>query len=296
VAKGAEQQGWNDIYILGRKKEIRDNDIPERAYSGASNPERKIPVIWEGSQFVHHSLALVNREICLQLIDRGCDLSITPYEKHQFGPEADPRFPELARRFNRNISFNGSGGVHVRHQWPPNFTPPPSGQWVMIQPWEFGRLPKEWIAPMSELVDEIWVPSRYVLRSYVTSGIPVERVRVIPNGVNAEMFHPGVEPYPLPTRKRTKFLFVGGTIWRKGIDLLLEAYRRTFTSKDDVSLIIKDIGRDSFYRGQGAQETIRRLQNDPEAPEIVYFTEMLSERDMPRLFTACDCLVHPLPG
>ena len=37
---------------------------------------------------------------------------------------------------------------------------------------------------------------------------------------------------PLPTRKAVKFLFVGGTIHRKGIDVLLEAYRRAFTAQD----------------------------------------------------------------
>jgi predicted RNA binding protein YcfA (HicA-like mRNA interferase family) len=25
--------------------------------------------------------------------------------------------------------------VHVTHQWPPDFTPPPAGRWVVIQPW-----------------------------------------------------------------------------------------------------------------------------------------------------------------
>jgi glycosyltransferase involved in cell wall biosynthesis len=166
----------------------------------------------------------------------------------------------------------------------------------MIQPWEFGRLPEDWIGPMSDLVDEIWVPSKYVLKSYVVSGIPVERVRVVPNGVNTDLFHPGAAPYPLPTRKKFKFLFVGGTIWRKGIDLLLEAYRSTFRREDDVVLIVKDIGVDSFYKGQGIGDIIRQIQDDPAAPQLVYLTEVIEEQDIPGLFTACNCLVHPYRG
>jgi len=260
----------------------------------SASPEKPLNVIWEGSQFVYHSLALINRELCLKLIDAGHNVAVIPYEKDQFGPGEAPRFRKIASCVNKRLPCMPN--VHVRHQWPPNFVPPPSGHWVMIQPWEFGRLPEDWIGPMSDLVDEIWVPSKYVLKSYVVSGIPVERVRVVPNGVNTDLFHPGAAPYPLPTRKKFKFLFVGGTIWRKGIDLLLEAYRSTFRREDDVVLIVKDIGVDSFYKGQGIGDIIRQIQDDPAAPQLVYLTEVIEEQDIPGLFTACNCLVHPYRG
>ena len=50
------------------------------------------------------------------------------------------------------------------------------------------------------------------------------------------------------------FLFVGGTIARKGIDILLDAYTSQFTADDDVCLVIKDFGTDSFYKGQTCEE------------------------------------------
>ncbi|MEN6440721.1 MAG: glycosyltransferase family 4 protein [Syntrophobacter sp.] len=251
-------------------------------------------IIWEGSQFVHHSLALVNRELCLQLIDKGCEVSIIPYEADQYGSDADTRFGALASRIRAPMS--GPPDIHVRHQWPPNFTPPPKGRWVMIQPWEFGRLPEAWVEPMSTLVDELWVPSRHVLKTYVSSGIPADRVQVVPNGVNTRVFHPGAPPLPLRTNKSFKFLFVGGTIWRKGIDLLIQAYFSTFSAADNVALVIKDMGQDSFYRQQGAGDSIRDIQNSGKGPEILYLTEMLREHQMPGLFAACDCLVHPYRG
>ncbi|MHC1745272.1 MAG: glycosyltransferase [Syntrophobacteraceae bacterium] len=254
----------------------------------------KPAVVWEGSQFVHHSLALINRELCLQLIGRGYDLSILPYEPHQFGAEADVRFGKLESRFSRRT--RSLPAIHVRHQWPPSFAPPEHGHWVMIQPWEYGRIPQTWVDPMTRLVDEIWVPSRHVLKSYVASGVPSQRVQVIPNGVNADLFCPNASPYPLKTSKTFKFLFVGGTIWRKGVDVLLRAYRATFRAEDDVVLVVKDMGQDSFYKGQSAGMTIREIQNDPSAPEILYLTDMIEERQMPGLFTTCDCLVHPYRG
>ncbi|HDG98671.1 MAG TPA: glycosyltransferase [Desulfobacterales bacterium] len=250
-------------------------------------------IIWEGSQFVYHSLALINREVCLQLIKKGHDVSIIPYEPHEFGPEVDERFKTIEVKINKPLS---RPDVHVRHQWPPNFNPPPEGHWVMIQPWEYGVLPQDWIKPMSELVDEIWVPSRHVWKTYVRSGVPPDRVVVIPNGVNLDVFNPHVESYPLPTKKKFRFLFVGGTIWRKGIDILLTAYSEAFTAQDDVTLIIKDMGQDSFYCGQEANDRIRKVKNTPNMPEIIYITDTLTERQMASLYKACHCLVHPYRG
>jgi len=251
-------------------------------------------IVWEGSQFVYHSLALINRELCLQLLDSGHEISIIPYERDQFGADADPRFTEISSRTNKPLT--GKADVHVRHQWPPNLTPPPEGHWVIIQPWEFGSLPVEWVRVFSTQVDEMWVPSNYVRQVYIESGVPAERVVVIPNGVNPEKFHPGVKPYSLKTQKKFKLLFVGGTIHRKGIDLLLQAYLDAFKGSDDVCLVIKDMGGNSFYSGQTLKTEIQRIQNSQESPEIEYIDTMLSEEELVGLYTACNILVHPYRG
>jgi tetratricopeptide (TPR) repeat protein len=254
----------------------------------------KMQVVWEGSQFVHHSLALINRELCLELIDAEHELSILPYEQHAFGDEADPRFEKLSACFHKK--FEKPADVHVRHRWPPDFTPPAEGHWVMIQPWEFGSLPVEWVRKITAGVDEIWVPSHYVRSGYIKSGVPAERVFVVQNGVNTERFNPAAPAYPLQTKKSFKFLFVGGTIARKGIDILLDAYTRSFSSKDDVCLVVKDMGGESFYRGQTAGDWVRRLQAEKDKPEIEYIHPTLSEKEMAGLYTACNCLVHPYRG
>ncbi len=283
---------WDEITVVKDFKEFRksfDEAWRERFLSAAD-----LKIRWEGSQFVHHSLALVNRELCLRLIEGGCDVSIVPYERDQFTPKDEPRFKPIAERTNKPLS--GPADVHVRHQWPPNFTPPPEGHWVIIQPWEFGSIPREWVRNMSAHVDEVWVPSHYVRDCYIQSGVPSERVFVVPNGVDIGLFNPDNAPYPLKTKKTFKFLFVGGTIQRKGIDILLDVYTKTFSSGDDVCLVIKDMGGQTFYKGQTAKDWIGRFQADPGSPEIEYIEHTLSDREIAGLYTACDCLVHPYRG
>ena len=220
-------------------------------------------------------------------------IKLLPYEKDQFKPNNNHYLNKLVPFINRDV---GKTDISVRHHWPPNLEAPKSGHWVIIQPWEFGSLPKEWVETFQAEVDECWVPSSYVKQVYVVSGVDKERVFVIPNGINPEVFHPQVPPTPLETKKGFKFLFVGGTIHRKGIDILLKISSETFTSEDDVTLIIKDFGGDAFYQGQTIADYIQRLLADKNAPEIIYINQTLPEAELVGLYTACDVLVHPYRG
>jgi glycosyltransferase involved in cell wall biosynthesis/Tfp pilus assembly protein PilF len=258
-------------------------------------PAEAFGIVWEGAVAAIHSLALVNREICRRLIAHGHDLTILPLdtpEDFQGSTLACP--PTIRDRLNAPLTR--CVDVHVRHAWPPEFKPPESGHWVIIQPWEFGSLPKQWIGPLAEQVDESWACSGFVRDCYVQSGVPAERVHVIPLGIDPLRFNPQAAPLPLPTSKRFKFLFVGGTIHRKGIDVLLDAFASTFRGTDDVCLVIKEMGRSTFYRGQTADQQIAALRAQPGAPEILYLEQPLSEEELAGLYTACDCLVHPFRG
>ena len=251
-------------------------------------------VVWHGPFFEHRSLAVVNRELSLALLETGrVELYLQHDRPPAFAPESVPRFAPLALRVTRHPN---APDVTVRQVWPPDFERPRSRRFVLIQPWEFGSLPRAWVRAIAEAVDEVWVPSTFVREEYLTSGVAPEKVAVVPNGVNTELFNPQVPPASLPTRKSFKFLFVGGTISRKGIDVLLRAYRRAFGARDDVTLVIKDFGLDSFYKGQGAREQIAALQGAPGAPEIIYLSGDVDEREMASLYNACDCLVQPYRG
>jgi glycogen(starch) synthase len=251
-------------------------------------------VVWHGPFFEHRSLAVVNRELSFALLETGRVELYLQYDRPPaFAPESVPRFAPLAARAVRGPD---APAVTIRQVWPPNFERPKSRRFVMIQPWEFGPLPRAWVQAIAERVDEVWVPSTFVRDEYLRSGVAPEKVAVVPNGVNTALFNPRVAPASLATHKSFKFLFVGGTISRKGIDVLLKAYRQSFSARDDVTLVIKDFGLESFYKGQGAREQIAALQAEPGAPEIIYLAGDIDEREMASLYNACDCLAQPYRG
>jgi glycosyltransferase involved in cell wall biosynthesis len=232
--------------------------------------------------------------MCLGLIDsKKTEIELVPYEVDQFDGRTDSRFSALAEHVRKPLS--GPCDVHVRHQWPPCFDPPKEGAWVMIQPWEFGGIPAQWVAPMRELVDELWVPTSWVRDCYIKSGVPAEKVVVVPNGVDTTRFTPEGPHFQLRTSKRFKFLFLGGTIQRKGIDVLLEAYRHAFSATDEVCLVIK--GQAGMtYQGTELDAILADLAKDPNCPEIEYRVDALDEAALVSLYRACDAFVLPYRG
>ncbi len=271
---------------------------PMRPHNRSAAPGRspgKLRLRWQGSQFVYHSLAHVNRQLGLGLIGSGkVDLSLIPFEPDQFDGSRDPVFSPLAACVNRPLS--GPANIHVRHHWPPTFIPPPEGAWVIIQPWEYGGIPRNWVQPMCEQIDEIWVYSTWVRDCYLASGVPEDKVQIIPLGVDTRLFQPEGPRFPLASKRTFRFLFLGGTIHRKGIDILLRAYLKAFRKSDEVCLVIKGQSGQT-YLGSELHELLESIsKEDLEAPEIEYLTQAMEEDALASLYRACDVFVMPYRG
>ena len=267
----------------------------KHASATPTEPEKTLSIRWEGSQFVHHSLALVNRELCARLAKRGHDLSLIPWEPDQFGAGDDPDLAILERL--RKAPLEGPCQVHVRHQWPPLLEPPEEGKWVVVQPWEFGSPPLDWMPVFRDRIDALWVPSTYCRDLYARAGVPGDRIRVVPNGVDTDRFRPGLQPLPgLEPDGRVNFLFVGGTIARKGFDVLLGAWKRAFGPSDPVRLVVKAMGGESFYKGQTGEAMVQELNASGTCAPVIYLDQDLSLEDLPRIYASGDVLVHPYRG
>lgn len=183
----------------------------------------------------------------------------------------------------------------VNFEWPPKWLKQTSKGQICYQPWEYGSIPKSWVAPL-KLASQIWTPTEYVKNSFIAAGIDKNDVHVLPHGYDPEIYNTNVTPLRLKTKKAFKFLFVGGTIYRKGFDILLKAFLETFTKDDDVALIIKDFGNNTYYKGWTSDTEIEKALNRTDSPELIYIRDELTEKNMASLYRACDCLVQPYRG
>jgi starch synthase len=73
-----------------------------------------------------------------------------------------------------------------------------------------------------EVADAITVPSTFAARSFVESGVPKDKIHVIPYGVRLEKFVRVGEP----PKDRFEVLFAGSVSVRKGVPYLLQAFAK----------------------------------------------------------------------
>ena len=226
-----------------------------------------------------------------------------PFGRHASLSLVNDRLLEQLERDGRRVHAAAHGApaqpvpaASVSHSWPPDFGAGSDGPAAVILPWEFGPPPQEWVDRVNAEIDRVVVPSAYVRDGYVAGGMPPGAVEVVPNGVDLERFTPDGPAYDLGASAGTVFLFVGGTIWRKGVDLLLDAWLAAFGPGDDVLLVIKDFGGDSHYRGQTSRDRIRAAAARPDAAPILHLEEHLAPDELPELYRAADVLVAPYRG
>jgi len=259
-----------------------------------SGPRPKVPkpgVILEGHFLEHSSLARINREIGMSLMQNS-DFE-TALEPSMYGgvlPQAIAGGDLIRQGMNCHPERLD---LTIRHRWPPDFSRPVRGKLAVILPWEYGAVPRVWINQINQNVDELWVPSGFVRDIFLRCGVPPERVCVIPNGFDPNLFTPkGTTSRPQGAR-RFVFLFVGGAIRRKGIDLLLDAYRDAFEPGEDVTLLITALGAQAAYQHNSLLDKVTAFTLDSTVPHAEAVTDELDDVTLANLYRGSDAFVLP---
>ena len=247
-----------------------------------------------GPFYVHSSLGRINREIGAALEASGeFELSFEPSHVGDTLGMRLPRYDAISQGLKRRLSRLD---LTIRLQWPPDLSAASCGKLAVILPWEFGAVPRRWVDQIQQNVDELWLLSHFSQDVFVRAGVPPERIQVIPCGVDTEIFKPQGPSWRPESCRCFLFLFVGGAIPRKGADVLWSAYENAFSVADDVTLVVKDIGAASFYKGQSVVDAIRVAARKPRSPHVVILEEEIDDSKLAALYRGCDILVLPYRG
>jgi glycosyltransferase involved in cell wall biosynthesis len=111
-------------------------------------------------------------------------------------------------------------------------------------------------------------------------GVPDDRIRVVPCGVDLDLFHPG-EPAAKPAA-RPRILSIGRLVPRKGVGTLIRALREV----PDAELIIAG-------GSAGDEEAVRlaRIAGDCELSDRVRLIGSVARADVPALMRSADVVV-----
>lgn len=270
-------------------------DAAAAPFRPACSPASSKPgVLLEGPLFVHSSLGRINREIGTAFL-RATDLEtvLAPCGYALVSPKQFPAAETLTLgllRHPKRLSLT------IRHQWPPNFRRPATGKLAHVVPWEYGAVPRKWVEDIQNTVDELWVPSNFVRDVFVQGGVDRKRVCVIPNGIDTSVFTPEGEAWRPTGARSFVFLFAGGPIRRKGVDLLLEAYDEAFRPGEDVTLIVADLSTHGFYQHNTLAEQVWQFARNRKTPHLQMLSKRLDDATLAALYRGCDVFVLPYRG
>jgi len=145
------------------------------------------------------------------------------------------------------------------------------------------------------LFNEIWVPTHFAKNMFKQNGVLVP-IYVIPLGVDIKRYTPERKEYNFG-QPLNNFVFLSVFKWgyRKGYDILLKAFLEEFSSQDNVSLLIVSRAEHSNAPDQIVKDfsDIRQSVQKPDdlLPHVALCEDKIPEKDMPRVYGACDAFV-----
>jgi glycosyltransferase involved in cell wall biosynthesis len=248
-----------------------------------------------GKFYDNHSLTIINRNIALILNEiEDINLTITPLD--QYNPEArlSKEIVKKIKKLSEKTS-DKQPDIQLRHAYPPIWQWPIGSDTkvVYIQPWEYPKVPFEWQYKWETFADHLIVPSNYIRDIVVRGGLNPASITVVPNGYNPEVFNKTndtVAPYGIDPEK-FNFVYVGNSQWRKGLDLLINAWHKCFKSYDNARLIIKD--NPAIYGKNSVLNEIIKMQYKTECAPVTYIDDNLPDHMMADIFRCSKVVIHP---
>jgi glycosyltransferase involved in cell wall biosynthesis len=293
-------EGWHDSLAMAQR--ARNHVLTHHVSPRPSRPspaavDSRPLVVLEAPLFEVSSTATLTIETARALHRRGrVNLRLVPRlpfrsDVNHLRQSAPSLLPLLSRNPARADLWLSAG-------WPPRADRPEARCFGLRLDWEYGALPAELSPLVSQEADLIVVHSAAVQRAVAASGRPADSIALIPHGVDGSVFREDGDSCPEVLAfkgNRPAILFVGGLIWRKGIDLFLKAVAEVQRSVG-VCAVVKPLGAASHYRSHNLEGLVRKFSKTPGAPDLLILDREMDRNELAGMFRACDLLLHPYRG
>jgi len=157
--------------------------------------------------------------------------------------------------------------------------------------WEGDKVPTSWIKEIiSPDIEWVFVPSHHtkeaILKTTSNPNLLDNKIKVIPHGVNLDLFY--------PTKKPEKFTFLCNKGFRNledrgGIQYAIQAYLEEFTN-EEVELLIKI---NPAYGIPNLEEMLKKLGAKEGSPKISIITESVDYNKMNKFYNKGHVFVSP---
>lgn len=241
-----------------------------------------------------YSLAIINRMLTKSLEAsfpgqaRFIPIETVPID-HTEGVPADDK-PLMIELSTRRAPDHGNEVV-ISHHYP---VVVPEGAYRLMMAlffWEESAVPEHTIQLLAKNFDAIISPARTVTNALLDSGLPIP-IATIGQPVD-------IEPYAAlanarrPRGREIRFLHVSSCFKRKGVDILLEAWAKAFTSADPVCLVIKTFPNPH----NDAEQQLERLTHRyPNLAKVEIVNRDVEQQELLQFYADADVMVLPSRG
>lgn len=253
------------------------------------------PLRWriEGPFDSSYSLALLNRETARALDALGHFVILHSTEGPGDFP-ADPLFlaanPDIAQMHARVRDYpHSSVDVVSRNLYPPRVSDMSAPVNLLHHyAWEESGFPSEWVEEFNASLSGITCLSEHVEKILIDAGV---HIPLATSGCGVDHWEriDSAADFVIEA-KSFRFLHVSSCFPRKGVDDLLEAYGRRFTSEDDVTLIVKTFKNPHNEIHAWLSDVRKRF---PRYPHVLLIEDDLSDESLKALYGSAHVLVSP---
>jgi autotransporter strand-loop-strand O-heptosyltransferase len=144
------------------------------------------------------------------------------------------------------------------------------GPVIFYNVWESTRQPDQFFNKMLE-ADQFWCPSEWQKMCTAEQGYPIDKIKVVPEGIDPNVFKPAKSYQPY-VDGHFRFLLFGRWEHRKSTTEIIRTFLQSFKKDDKVRLVLSV---DNNYAVDGMSSTEERLKHygwdkDPRL-EVVHF-------------------------
>lgn len=241
-----------------------------------------------------YSLAIINRMLAKSLeASFPGQARFMPIEtvliEHTEGVPTDDK-PLMIELSTRTAPVHGDEVV-ISHHYP---VVVPEGAYRLMMAlffWEESAVPEHTIQLLAKNFDAIISPARTVTNALLDSGLPIP-IATIGQPID-------LEPYAAlahtrrPRGREIRFLHVSSCFKRKGVDVLLEAWAKAFTSADRVYLVIKTFPNP---HNNVEQQLERLAERYPDLARVEIVNRDVGQQELVQFYADADVMVLPSRG
>lgn len=193
-----------------------------------------------------------NKEPYINDVDKKLLIEQTLWTNRDKGERSDfPIYKNYPNEFEHNVNL-------VLEETDHNFFYDKYiGPKIAYNVWESTLQPEHFFNKLKEY-DQIWVPSQWQAECTIAQGMPADKVKVVPEGVDVKTFYPEDPKTVLDyVDGRFKFILFGRWDYRKSTKEIIETFLKEFKPEEPVDLIVSI---DNPFSGDGHKTTEDRLQ------------------------------------